>query len=188
MNYLAWDPGETTGWASFRGQGAPYGFGRLKYGAELNDFLDNIMAVDFELFIIEEFQLRTKANDGKPLHYTPEWDRVYTARAIGAIERRAHEIGARVHWQYPHQLGPASQAFGLSLTKFRSAQHPVDALLHGLYYAWKELGVLPPERPQTVQETPAKAETAVLPVSSLKDLRKAGKVVERHRKTGRPLR
>lgn len=190
MSYLVWDPGEMTGWAMFNGNGVPTQFGRLKYGEELNTFLSIAGGPACDLFIIEEYMLRTKRSGTQ--HWTPENDRIYAARAIGAIERRAHEIGAHIHWQYPSQLGPASQAFDLSLTGFRSAQHPIDAILHGLYYAWKNLGILPPDRP--VESTPppqdlgTRAETRVVQVSSLGDLRKAARAVEKHRKTGRPLK
>jgi len=190
MNYLVLDPGEMTGWALFNYEGRPLQMGRLRYPTaknlkdELNPWLDQITADTADLFVVEEYMLRTRNNSGRPAHYTPEWDRVYTARAIGAIERRAHELNVPIYWQYPSILPTAAQAFNLSLTKFRGAQHPVDAVLHGLYYAWKRLGILPPDRP-VEESAPIVPETVVVRVDGLGDLRRAGRAVERDRKKQR---
>lgn len=174
--YLALDPGETTGWAQFNMQGIPEKMGTVKYGPELFSFLYNVKA---RFFIVEEFQLidAESARRLKINHYTKKFDKVYTARAIGAIEYRALELQIPVRFQYSSILTVASQAFGLSLTKFKKMQHPVDAILHGAYFAWKELGILPLEgniELKSPQEEKSHS-TVVMNIDGYGDLRKAWK-------------
>lgn len=170
--YLALDPGETTGWALFNMQGIPIEMGYVQY-QELFYFLESSTP---GFFVVEEFMLVDKdtAIRNKINHYTRKWDKVYAARAIGAIEYRADILGIPIHFQRSSILTSASQAFGLSLTKFKKAQHPVDAVLHGAYYAWKELGILPPERSLELHEEQERS-TLVIPLDSYSGLKKAFK-------------
>jgi len=168
--YLALDPGQSTGWATFTLLGKPIDMGVVAYSSDLYCFLQNL---EPEFVVCEEFRLRTETTDkrtGKKLHFTPKWDKVVAARAIGMVEARTLELCIPLHMQQPSILPTASQAFGLPHKK----AHQLDAALHGFYYAWRRLGILPPARSITViEEAPSK--TKVVTVTSLSEIAKAAK-------------
>lgn len=155
FHYIAFDPGENTGWAKFNMQGRPLEMGVVEYGPQLFELLDGMNP---GWFVCEEFMLVTQQmTGGKGKHYSKPWDKVVTARAIGAIEKRAWETESPVYFQRSAILPLASQAFGIPLTGFKKMQHPLDAILHGAWYAKENLGVVPPnpavvEQPAYVEE------------------------------------
>lgn len=172
--FLALDPGETTGWALFNLQEPkPIQMGGAAYGEDLYKLL---MMMDPKFFIVEEFMVRT-ARVGKQqgIKYTKEWDKVVTARAIGMIESRAFHIGCPVYFQQASILSSMAQKYGFpSKGHLRSAQHPVDAILHGYYYAEKHLGLLPPYNPVEVKPVEKKP-TVIVQINNYRDIRKAMK-------------
>lgn len=170
--YLVLDPGETTGWALFNFQGKPIQMGGVEYGAELFDFLQEMVP---NFYVVEEYMLRTaRVGRQQGIKYTKEWDKVITARAIGAIEARARELRREVIFQQPSIKSATAPKYGLPLTGLRSAQHPIDAIIHGYYYAEKRLGIPPPYNPVPV--TPVKVEPVrIVQINDYSELKRAMK-------------
>jgi hypothetical protein len=176
--FLAIDPGEMTGWALFNMEGTPIQMGSVLYGKDLYELLQTY---DPDFFVVEEFMLRTKRAAGNSnMHYTKEWDRVYAARAIGYVEARAHELRVMVHYQQPSVMEATAKKFGLPTKGLRKAQHQIDAVIHGYYFAEQHLGKLPTHLP-TIQDvtTVKKTSTKIVSINSYGEINKALKKAQR---------
>lgn len=179
MHYYAFDPGESTGWAKFGMDGKPVEMGYVAYGEQLFKFLEGLNP---GFVVCEEFMLVTEQMaQGKRMHYSKPWDKVITSRAIGAIEQFAFERGIPVYFQRSAILPLASQAWGIPLTGFKMMQHPLDAILHGAWYAQQNLGVLPPN-PAVVEPVEVVDEIRTVTIGSMADIAKAARRSRRRSK------
>lgn len=167
MKYLALDPGNTTGWAVFdTNTGRPTELGECKYGEELVILLQE---KDVSFYVVENYRIRPRAVAG----FAHEWSEVLPARAIGYIEFHAISKAREVIYQEPSIKPIVAQRFGLP----NKGSHQMDAVLHGAYYAWKELKLAPTEH-ETERKDPAgprvRRPTRVALISGYSGLRKAG--------------
>lgn len=167
-NYLAWDPGETTGWALFNGAGVCQAIGEATYGRKLWFTLMGHHPVDF--YVYEEFRNRPRGK--KEMRYMKYWDKVIAARAIGFIEMRAIMLDIPVYPQEPAIKPLTAQAFNLP----NDRDHMMNAVLHGLHYAKANLGLLPGEHLTTAVQKPIEPRhTTVVTASGLGDIAKLTK-------------
>lgn len=124
---LAFDPGETTGWALFKDDGVFLGFGQVKYGEELYTSLDGF--TDINTVVIEKFTLykhKAKQQSGSEMK---------TSQVIGIIKTYARNWGAEVVEQ-PASIKPIAEKFsGLQASKgSHKNSHHKDAFNHAIYY------------------------------------------------------
>lgn len=167
--YLALDPGKTTGWALFNDLGKPIQMGYAKYGRELHDLLMEVTPT--LCYVVEEYRNRTEdLGREHNMRYAPRWDLVIAARAIGYIDMRAQMLNLEVKYQNSSIMPDAAKAFGLPYNR----NHMLNAVLHGAFYAWKDLGILPPDRPIAITEEQV-CSTRVVPIASYGGLGKAWK-------------
>lgn len=172
--YLAWDPGETTGWALFDLTGKPLEMGEVQYGDELLNVIRSKGKVGF--YVCEDYRFRSKARGVQGgYRYTPDWDPGIAARAIGYIDMGAKMYGIPCHYQPSSVLTLTAQAFNLYVGRDKS--HPTDymaAVLHGLHYARKHLGLIP-NQPDGDNDNGVNrdVETKVISFNGYGDLRRA---------------
>lgn len=165
--YLALDPGESTGWALFGFDGKPVQMGTVAYAQLWSGLLSKWNPA---FYVVEQFKVRTSRNRTAK-HYTQEWDPAVTARAIGKIELAAEQNNKPVHFQQPDIIQAAGPMLGIKTEGFRSAQHSIDAILHGWWYAHKHWGVMPlVENP--ISAAPPPEPTKITQVSGLGDIAK----------------
>lgn len=132
--YMAIDPGGTCGWATFDPKGQPLAFGEAKRGSEFFDVLrDN----DVAYYVVENYRIRPHKISG----FSHEWDEALTARDIGAVELWAYLTERKIILQEPAIKPMAAKMFGLP----NNASHQMNAMLHGVWHAHKELGLAPPK-------------------------------------------
>lgn len=163
MKWLTVDPGDTTGWATWRDKDPE----PLEVGQDPNwDFVDTLadgLAVgthgDFqvgmcggdycveedpsgpfagvELIVVEDFLLYPwELRDG-----SMDWDAVETARVIGGILALARTANVRVVFQGADikELAEAGGAEDLFVRPLHPNRHANDAIRHGVYYRQTEL-------------------------------------------------
>ena len=132
--YLAFDPGETTGYAEFDAHGNIADFGQLQKGIEgVTEF---IMAYDKPLHtvIVESYMVRpddhsVKANVGSKLE---------TVQVIGCIRGWAYSKKAEIVMQQPQVKKIGELNSGYKPTGSHSNSHYVDAINHGVYFLVKK--------------------------------------------------
>ena len=125
--YLAFDPGETTGWASFSNDGNIADKGQLNFN-DLCSFLDNY-CFPIEAVICEDFRIKrqkAKAFIG---------NRMETIQAIGAIRAFASRQKVPYILQDSGIKSIAEKWTGVSTKGLPHSQtHWIDAFNHGAYY------------------------------------------------------
>ncbi len=144
MNFIAIDPGNTTGWARFRETDFNSvhkhwtidEFGRV----DKDDVWEWIEDTGPDLYVVENYRIRPAAIQG---NYSHQWSSGETLRIIGAIDSRARRIGSPVVLQEP-AIKPVG--YGLAGIKYKAGKkgtHEFDAIAHGVYYLVKTLKVNP---------------------------------------------
>lgn len=133
MTRWAFDPGMTTGFAVCNAEGVLQEFGQIKYN-DMHEFLDNI--VEATHFVIEGFRIRPNHNFA--------YDEMKTIRVIGALEYRAHTLGAKVIMQEPSNKSIGYKWAGITAPKDHKQSHQTDAYAHLTYFNVKHLKMQPP--------------------------------------------
>jgi len=135
-HYLAVDPGETTGWATFNEDGTAINYGSAHGRIEVYQLL---AATQPKVLIVEDFELFPwKAKE-------QSWSDFETVRVIGAIEFWAYAKSATVILQLPNIKAIGYKWAGLSLAKAKRDSHERDAYVHGIYYLQKN-GIRKPQQ------------------------------------------
>src|SRR4051812_23211924 len=116
--YLGLDPGVTTGYAMSDDSGILIDYGQLKKD-ELFDFLQDLHPT---IIVVENFKIRPGHNFN--------WNGMEVIRVIGAIEYRAHELGARLVFQEPSVKSVGYKWAGMPTPKSHSQSHQTDAWAH----------------------------------------------------------
>lgn len=138
-SYLALDPGETTGFATFDAQGNSLEIGEVFSDSELDDLLDRVKA---SVIIIEDWI--------QSPYITMGGSKQLTARTIGSVEAWARRNGAKVVLQ-PNTIKPIAYKWaGIKKPKAKSLTHSADAFVHGVYYLQKT-GIRYPQQGQAVK-------------------------------------
>lgn len=128
--FLALDPGETTGWASFNQDGSLIDYGQAEGFDFFSGWLEFLEPKPF-LIICEEWILNPNIPQGG--------SRQETVQVIGSVRNYAIRNGIDIEWQSPSRK-PAGYAWaGMKpLPKSQhSISHQYDAIAHGTYYLVK---------------------------------------------------
>ena len=127
--YLAFDPGNTTGWAVLNDRAIPQDMGQVSFDG-LADFLKKETRT-FEAIIIEEYRVfRRKAmqHAGSDLR---------TSQVIGKLKFWAELNETPVVMQAASILPTAEKWAQIKMPKDHSISHQISAVLHGSYYLMK---------------------------------------------------
>lgn len=138
--YVAIDPGETTGWATFDENGVITGFGQFTQDEQTKWLSDNITeGVTLEV-IVEDYRNYSWQQQKK-------WSRNQTSKNIGAIEMLCQLRGI------PYVLQPANvKTIGYKWAGLDKApsnhtiSHQYDAVAHGTYRL-RQRGIAKPTIP-----------------------------------------
>lgn len=141
VKYLSLDPGNSTGWATFRVDGSAIDYGTLKGKIDVYDLLSETVfaAPNWSHIICEDFRLY-------PWKSTEQaWSQLDTVRIIGAIEMFAYDNKLELVLQDPSVKTIAYKYAGMEVPKKKSLTHETDAYVHGVYYLQKQ-GVRTPQQ------------------------------------------
>lgn len=127
MKYLAVDPGETSGWATFDSEGNMTGWGQILGFDNFDDWLDK--QEPFDVVIYENYRLF------KQRALQQAGSKLLTVQIIGALKSKARKWGARVVEQNPDikkiaQMWSQEKPDGAH----HKNSHKIDAYNHGFYY------------------------------------------------------
>lgn len=134
-DYLAIDPGKTTGWAGFDERGNLIGCGKV---TGHDAFLDWLEEQAFKTMVLENYKVGRSGGS----QFTHSFGDVPTLQIIGAIKRIAKKQSAKVIEQSPNEMYIGLRYLGL-WSKYRAGGkklHVPDdqsALAHGVYYLVK---------------------------------------------------
>ncbi len=126
--YLAVDPGETTGWATFDAKGSILNMGQFKQH-EQGKALDNLVRSELKAVICEDYRNHAWTKQ-------KNWSRNQTSKNIGALEMIAELRGVPVHLQ-SNSVKPIGYKWA-GMTEGppsnHSISHQYDAYAHGVYW------------------------------------------------------
>lgn len=134
--YLAIDPGETSGWASFKKDGTPIDFGQVRQRLGVYDLLKEQQP---KFLVVEDFELFPWKSKEQ------SFSQFETVRVIGAIEFWAWAKAVPIVLQKPRIKPIAYKWAGLTPQKNHSLSHGPDAYVHGVYYLQSN-GILKPQQ------------------------------------------
>ena len=125
--YLALDPGETTGYATFDSEGNSTDIGEVFSDAELDDLLDRLSPL---VVVVEDWV--------QSPYITMGGNKQLTARTIGSVESWARRHSATVVLQPNTIKAIAYRWAGIPKPKNKTLSHRSDAYVHGIHYLVKQ--------------------------------------------------
>lgn len=130
---LAFDPGETTGWAEFDIHGKIVDHGQITNGVEgltgwLMEYDKPVHTVIYESYMVRPDSHSLQANVGSKME---------TVQAIGVIRGWAFTKKAEIVAQQPQIKKIAELQAGFKVKGDHKNSHWQDAVLHGVYYLVK---------------------------------------------------
>ena len=138
MSYLAIDPGDTLGFASFTKDGEFMGMGqvdtkRVSIGKWLDSKIKGQAETDdpYTLIICEDYKISAYSQKKFMAH---KGSRVPTIKQIGAIENVAEIHGIEVHLQPNTNYGIGAMWGGFEIPTNHSISHQYVAVAHGIFY------------------------------------------------------
>lgn len=132
--YLALDPGNSTGWATFTEKGDLIEFGTVRKRTEVYELLEKFQP---EVLIVEDWITRQGINLGGT--------KLEVIRVIGAVECWAYFNNATVHLQ-PNTIKSIGYTWaGMRKPKNHDQSHETDAYVHGVYWLQKN-GIRKPQQ------------------------------------------
>jgi len=135
VKYLALDPGNATGWATFAADGSAVGFGTWHGKKEVyNGLLPDLKAVIIENFKLYPWKSMEQA-----------WSQLDTVRIIGAVEHYCYLNELELVFQDPSVKAIAYKWAGMTPPKNHKLSHETDAYVHGVYYLQKA-GIRTPQQ------------------------------------------
>lgn len=130
ITYLAVDPGETSGWATFDENGEVISLGQVKGFDEFGDFLDTFDTQPPKVVIVEAYRVREQnKNFGS---------KVPTIQVIGMLRRKTKKVwNAEFVEQESHIKTVGYMWAGLKPESNHAKSHKFDAFVHGVWYLQK---------------------------------------------------
>ena len=125
-HYLAIDPGETTGWASFNAKGNLLGLGQVSQ-KELKRFLFDNIPPELKGVIVEDYR-------NHAWNRQKNWSRNQTSKNIGMIEMACELSKVPIHLQSNTVKAIGYKWGGIEPPTNHSISHQYDAYAHGVYY------------------------------------------------------
>lgn len=137
--YLAIDPGETTGWATFDDKGVIIEWGQV-IQTDLHKWLDKTITSDLGAVISEEYRIYSSRRQR-------QWSRNQTSKNEGAIEALCSIRGVPFFLQPANikKIGYKWAGLGAAPSN-HSISHQFDAVAHGTYWL-RMRGILAPTIP-----------------------------------------
>lgn len=142
-SYLAIDPGETIGWASFNDLGDLITMGQFRF-ENFNEEMDKLLHSDLKQVIIEDY-----VNYGHKQQ--KRWTRNNTSKIIGKIELLADLRSVSWVRQPANNYGIGAMWGGFEIPTDHSISHQFVAAAHGIYWLQTN-GVREPGRALRQQE------------------------------------
>lgn len=136
VKYLAIDPGESTGWATFKEDGNLGQMGTLRGREPVYEKLSELAP---SVIIMENYKLYPW------LAKEQSWSPFETVRIIGAVEYYAYLHNAQVILQDPSIKSIGYLWAGIKKPKNHALSHESDAYVHGVYYLQKQ-GIRKPQQ------------------------------------------
>lgn len=134
--YLALDPGNSTGWATFNEKGDVVGFGTCVTRQEV---YEKVADSEPELIIMEDYRLYPWKSKEQ------SWSPFETVRVIGAVEYYAYLHKCQMVLQEPSIKSIGYKWAGLVKPKNHALSHETDAYVHGVFYLQKQ-GIRTPQQ------------------------------------------
>lgn len=131
--YLAIDPGDTTGWATFRVDGSAITYGQWTGKEAVYDNLVQMLHDEpIQLIILEDFRLYPWKS------MEQAWSQLNTVRIIGAIECICTLRKLKYVLQSTSVKPLGYRYAGIQPPKNHKESHGPDAYVHGVYYLQKQ--------------------------------------------------
>ena len=124
-DYLAIDPGLTSGWATFNDQGVVIDLGQFKY-EERNNVLKDLIHENLKEVIVEDYR-----NHG--FTQQKRWSRNETSKLIGVIETYCTIKNVPIVLQPNTVKAIGYKWAGIKPPSNHSISHQYDAVAHGTY-------------------------------------------------------
>lgn len=121
--FLAVDPGETTGWAIFKGP-----LVTVCGEASREEFTDVLVEEHVDFYVVEDWLLNPKE---APRLY---WNKIPAARVLGEVEHVARVRAKKIYYQKSAIKPLAAAKFNLP----NNGSHMMDAVLHGTWFMRKD--------------------------------------------------
>ncbi len=125
-SYLALDPGETIGYATFDENGIGLSMGQFRYEQFLEE-IEPLFPSTIKVCIVEDYK-----NYG--FKQQKRWSRNNTSKVIGKIELLAQLRGAEVVLQPASNYPIGAKWGGFEIPSNHDISHQFVALAHGIFY------------------------------------------------------
>lgn len=136
VKYLAIDPGETTGWATFDANGIETAIGQVAQKDFNTWFIQMLREHDIDTVICEDYKNFGWMEQKK-------WSKNQTSKNIGGIEMACDSMGVKCVLQSNTKYALGAGYGGFDIPSNHSISHQFVALAHGIYYLQEEIHVRP---------------------------------------------
>lgn len=127
--YLALDPGDTIGWATFDENGRELSMGQFRYEKFLQE-IEDLLTSELTHVIIEDYR-----NYGHKQQ--KRWSNNNTSKVIGKIELLCELRGVPFTKQMANCYGIGAKWGGFEIPSNHSISHQFVAIAHGIYWLQK---------------------------------------------------
>lgn len=134
-SYLAIDPGETIGYATFDDNGTLLDMGQFRFEAFLSE-IESLFTSSIKVCIVEDYKNYAWKQQKK-------WSRNNTSKVIGKIELFAELRGAKVVLQPAQHYPIGAKWGGFEIPSNHSISHQFVAAAHGIFWL-QENGIRTP--------------------------------------------
>jgi hypothetical protein len=151
QSVVAFDPGETTGFARLRIDAILQEWGQLDFD-DMTDYCNNFDPDGIEAIVVEKFQLfRKKAKQQIGSEFV-------TSQVIGLLRGVARKHKIPIVMQGPDIKIIAEKYSGVKPTGPHSQSHKIDAYNHGYYYLVRQYHALTKMEKEQATKNPSSSE------------------------------
>lgn len=141
-SYLAIDPGDTSGWATFDEAGEILDFGQIKESEFVAKFTE-LMHSDLKHVIIEDYKINPHT---LRFHANKDTGNLKTKKLIGKLEMLAEMRNVPVTYQRASDYPIGAKWGGIEIPSNHSISHQWVAASHGIFWLQKN-GIRKPRIP-----------------------------------------